>query len=274
MFLAGRYDPEVESNRVVLAELFTGADCGPCVAADLAFDGLMERYNRETVALLQYHLHIPGADPLTTPETLKRASYYAVRGTPSVFVNGARTGRGGGSAARAQRNFNLYKNTIESQLSTSLPAPLLSLSLTRDGTTFTMSGAVELTDGPNQPANPRLHLVLAEKVVHYTGANGTHFHHFVVRKMVSPPEGLRLDAVDRRTEYVKSVELAEISASLRDYLDEYEQERERFKWIEKPYQVDRDQVVVVAFVQDEATKDVLQAALAYPNERHKDRQNP
>ncbi len=45
VFLAGRYDPEVESNRVVLAELFTGADCGPCVAADLAFDGLMERYN-------------------------------------------------------------------------------------------------------------------------------------------------------------------------------------------------------------------------------------
>jgi eukaryotic-like serine/threonine-protein kinase len=34
------------TDRVVLAELFTGASCGPCVAADLAFDTAAERYRR------------------------------------------------------------------------------------------------------------------------------------------------------------------------------------------------------------------------------------
>ena len=276
VFLSGRYAADAGSNRVVLAELFTGAECTPCVAADLAFDGLVERYDRDTVALLQYHLHIPGPDPLTNPDAVKRAGYYAVRGTPSVFVNGARAGRGGGLADRAERNFNLYKDAIESQLTTSIPAPLLSLSLTRDGTTFTMSGGVELTDSPNSPANLRLHLILAEKVVHYTGSNGIHFHHFAVRKIVSPPEGLALDAEGGRTEFLKSVDLSEVNGRLSDYLDEYEQERDKFKWLEKPSQVDGDQVVVVAFVQDDETKDVLQAAFAdsIQGRHQKDNENP
>ncbi len=263
VFEPGRYDADTGSNRVVLAELFTGADCAPCVAADLAFGGLLERYDRDTVALLEYHLHIPGADPLTNPETVERAGYYDVHSTPTVFIDGARTGRGGGSANRAQRNFNVYKEAIESQLPTAIPALSLSLTLTREGTVVTMSGAVELTDDTDTPVvEPRLHLMLAETVVHYTGGNGIHFHHFVVRKIVSPPEGLALDAAKSRTEFAESVELTEVSASLSDYLDEYEQERDRLTWIEKPYEVDRDQVVAVAFVQDDATKEVLQAVFA------------
>jgi tetratricopeptide (TPR) repeat protein len=42
------YKPsEKRSNRTVLAEVFTGAGCGPCVAADLGFDAMMERYKRD-----------------------------------------------------------------------------------------------------------------------------------------------------------------------------------------------------------------------------------
>ena len=268
VFEPGRYDADRGSNKVVLAELFTGAECAPCVAADLAFEGLMERYDRDTVALVEYHLHIPGADPLTNPETVERAGYYGVRATPTVFVDGARTGRGGGSADRAQRNFDVYKNVIESQLSTSTRTLQLGLALTRDGTTFTMSAAVELTDGTDTPAvSPRLHLILAERVVHYTGANGIHFHHFVARKIVSPPDGVPLDGLDGaagRTVFLASVELTEVSASLGDYLDEYEQGRDGFQWIDKPYQVEQDQVVAVAFVQDDETKAVLQTAFASP----------
>ena len=35
------------SERVVLAEIFTGAGCPPCVAADLAFESAMHRYSLE-----------------------------------------------------------------------------------------------------------------------------------------------------------------------------------------------------------------------------------
>ena len=38
-----RYQPTPErSDRTVLAEIFTGSGCPPCVAADLAFDAMME----------------------------------------------------------------------------------------------------------------------------------------------------------------------------------------------------------------------------------------
>ena len=66
------------SNRTALAELFTGSGCGPCVAADLGFDGLLERYNRQDLVVLVYHLHVPLPDPMTNPATVERGKYYAV----------------------------------------------------------------------------------------------------------------------------------------------------------------------------------------------------
>jgi thiol-disulfide isomerase/thioredoxin len=43
----------------VLAELFTGSECPPCVGADLAFDGLVEAVPAKYLAVLVYHLPIP-----------------------------------------------------------------------------------------------------------------------------------------------------------------------------------------------------------------------
>src|SRR5262249_23591740 len=68
------------TDRVVLAEVFTGAGCPPCVAADLAFDGVLERYERKDVAVLMYHQHIPSPDPMTNTSTQGRAAFYRVRG--------------------------------------------------------------------------------------------------------------------------------------------------------------------------------------------------
>ena len=58
-----------ESKRVALVELFTGAYCPPCVAADIAFDAAMETYKPQDVILLQYHTHIPAPDRLTNADT-------------------------------------------------------------------------------------------------------------------------------------------------------------------------------------------------------------
>ena len=80
-------------GRVALVELFTGAQCPPCVAADLAFDALGQGFKPTEVVRLEYHLHIPGPDPLTCPDGLARQEAYgdAIEGTPTVFVNGTRT---------------------------------------------------------------------------------------------------------------------------------------------------------------------------------------
>ena len=64
---AGRKN--AQANRVVLMELFTGAQCPPCVAADVAFDALLQTYKPAEFIGLQYHLHIPGPDPLTNDDS-------------------------------------------------------------------------------------------------------------------------------------------------------------------------------------------------------------
>ena len=54
-------------------EIFTGAECPPCVAADVGFDALLKSYKPTEFIGLQHHLHIPGPDPLTNADTVARA---------------------------------------------------------------------------------------------------------------------------------------------------------------------------------------------------------
>src|SRR5262245_8078547 len=69
-FRAKHFKPgSSRKDRVVLAEVFTGAGCPPCVGADLAFDAVLDRYERRDVAVLMYHLHIPRPDPMANAAT-------------------------------------------------------------------------------------------------------------------------------------------------------------------------------------------------------------
>ena len=66
------YKPaEKRSDRMVLAEVFTGSGCPPCAGADMAFDAAMERYARKDLAVVMYHVHVPRPDPMTTVETTR-----------------------------------------------------------------------------------------------------------------------------------------------------------------------------------------------------------
>ena len=82
-----------KSDRVVVLELFTGSECPPCVAADTAFDGLLQTYKATDVVLLQYHLHIPRPDALTNADSVAQARYYKdkIQGTPTFLIDGAST---------------------------------------------------------------------------------------------------------------------------------------------------------------------------------------
>ena len=56
-------------GKTVLAELFTGSECPPCVGADIAFDALIESIPAKYLAVLVYHLPIPRPDPMINPAT-------------------------------------------------------------------------------------------------------------------------------------------------------------------------------------------------------------
>ena len=92
---------EGEGNRVALVELFTGAQCPPCVAADLATGGLEHLYEPSELIVLRYHQHIPGPDPLTNNDNEARMYFYEGRGTPTLRVSGREFEGGGGFLAQA-----------------------------------------------------------------------------------------------------------------------------------------------------------------------------
>lgn len=259
------------ASRVVLAELFTGAECGPCIASDLAFDGLGERYDHNTVAVLEYHLHIPGPDPMTNPDTEARSKYYQVRGTPTAVIDGLDSQAGGGGSSYAARIFADYKGKIEARLDKPPLASLTGFQVKVDGQTVTVSGQADLTpEGADKADKARLHVALVQETIRYTGANGIRFHNLVVRKLLGSPEGTVLQKPGTKTAFSDTVNMATLGDNLKAYLEKYEADRSarlnsEFKFSQKLDRIDPNQLLVVAFVQDDQTKEILQAAFVKPS---------
>ncbi len=262
-FDPGRYERRpTDSGRIVLAELFTGSECPPCAAADLAFDGVIDRYDRATVAVLEWHLNIPGPDPMTNPDSEQRAYYCNVAGTPGVVIDGIDRHFEERRANAATENFQVLQSMIELRLAEAPGATFSSLSLKKGDGKVDVSGEVRWPAARN-PGKLRLRIALVEGTVHYTGSNGIHFHHMVVRKMFGPPEGISLSGKSGKTTFSESVNLADLETGLRAYLDRYEKEYAAqeggFRYAEKPYKINPDLLHAVVFVEDDATMQVMQA---------------
>jgi tetratricopeptide (TPR) repeat protein len=261
--------PEDWSGRVVLAELFTGSECPPCVASDLAFDGLIEYYPDSVVAILEYHEHIPRPDPMTNEDTVARMDFYTrnvVQGTPTVIINGTDSSVGGGGAAAAKGRFGMYSWSIEKAMAEG-PAISIALDGSRDGDSVAMQASASVDDADAvADMDLRLRVALAEGVVHYEGSNGVAEHKIVVRTFLGGPDGFKIEATSGESSFNARTNLSELEAQLLEYLEGYESDpanARRFGstggFTAKKHQIDRSNLLLVAFVQDDASKAILQA---------------
>jgi hypothetical protein len=242
-----------KSERVAVMELFTGAQCPPCVAADVAFDALLKSYAPTDVVFLQYHMHIPGPDPLTNEDGEARWKYYGnLRGTPSTLFNGKTGAGGGGGMGQAEGKFKAYKGVLDPLLEAEAPLSITGKA-TRQGDTVGIAVDVAGAKG-SADKKLRLRIALVEETVKYVGGNGLRFHHHVVRAMPGGAEGAAIteEKLAKKTE----INLADLRKALAKYLDESAKERE-FPTPDRP--MDLRKLRVVAFVQDDATKEILQA---------------
>ena len=166
-------------GKTVLAELFTGSECPPCVAADLGFDGLIESYDGKYLAVLVYHLPIPRPDPMMNPATEMRQNYYGrqvVRGTPTTIFDGQPAHGGGGGESRAQLKYEQYASAVNERIYGKPEATLsVSASLRNNTVTVTWSADKKL---PNADYN----IALVQKKEQYVGGNGLPVHSMVVRE--------------------------------------------------------------------------------------------
>ena len=294
------------TDRLVLAEVFTGSGCPPCVAADLAFESAMQRYGTKDLAVLMYHLHVPRPDPMTNPFTQTRAKFYSVRGVPTFAIDG-KVKSGGGGAEAAPR---IYRNDVESVIEKRLAtAPDLGVTLSATQAGQTIRAKVDVAPGASTATHLRLHLALVEDLVRYSGENGIRFHPMVVRSMaVGPaaagaPAAATPPAPAQRAEAVAAVsaaavegqaevvpdttgdagpilgfviepgkatsveytfDLAKVAADGLANLEDLEQHSTRFpnyRFVEKKHVPDPTRLALVAFVQDEDSKQVQQAAV-------------
>ena len=229
-------------GQVVLAELFTGSECPPCVGADVGFDALLDAYPSQYLAVLEYHLHIPRPDPLTNHATVERAKFYNCRSTPSTFFNGESKFGGGGDRSAGERKFDQYSQGIQ-PLIYAVPETKLQLkaSLKGDQVEIAYQSSANLD-------NADYNIALVQKEQKFAGGNGILFHKMVVREfLTATADGKKV-----------VINLSESEKKAAQHLSEYEKTNS-IAFSEKPYQIDRSQLGVVFFVQDRETKKVYNA---------------
>jgi hypothetical protein len=259
------------TKRMVLAEVFTGAGCPPCVSVDLGFDAALERYSRKDVAVLMYHMHIPAPDPLTNQWSDSRGKAYAISGVPNFAVDGEKDNRGGGGRENTKASYERIIGKIDKALEVAADAEL-KLEASLDGNTVRVKATpANLKDGKDKV---QLQIVLVEELISYSGENGVRFHPMVVRNIASldvPPKattpapppvgGFTVDRANpAAAEY--TFDLATISADAKTYLDDYEKNGRHgnITFSKKPVQMDTARLSIVAFLQEEPSKKLLQSA--------------
>jgi len=234
------------------------------VGAGLAFDAAQERYTRNDFIVLNYHVHIPAPDPMVNPSVIKRREFYGVNSSPSYFFDGDSDG-GGGGADNAKSIFETKIDpAIEKHLAVA-PGAKIALRATATGSTVTARARVSHVASTSEKL--RLQIALAEDMVTYSGENGERFHPMVVRAMALDAKGEQGFALKpaKGGTFEYTFDLAKAVADAKAHLEQFEKvdRKGEYTFRQKKHEI-TGAMVVVAFVQDEATKKVLQAVYLKP----------
>lgn len=237
-------------GKAVLAEIFTGSECPPCVGADLGFDGLIDAFPAKYLAVLEYHLPIPRPDPMINPAARRRQVYYAVKSTPTAIIDGDKVIAGGGGRGISGEKFKQFAAEIEARVN-AVPGVSLKVAASRAG------DAVKVECGFDRIVpGARYLVVLVQKEEKYKGSNGIVFHKMVVRDLA---------ALDPAGSGGVTFDLAASEKATGAYLTEFEKAYDRipnFKFTERHALIDRQALRTIFFVQDTASRKVLNAVSA------------
>jgi hypothetical protein len=225
-------------------------------------DLMSEYFPKKVLAILEYHVHIPGADPLATPDSESRFDYYDVSGTPTVLLDGQELPSGGGPRILKKSLFEGYRAKVES-LWGETPEVDLDASARRHGPKIDVM--VRVTPANRSGAAPQgiVRIALVEKSVDYTGGNGIDRQAFVVRDLSDVDEnGARLDEGRAFLNY--SIDVKQVQARLSSYLAGFEKDPpERYKGFggfrEKPITLNPANLAVVVWVENREARSVLQS---------------
>ena len=222
--------PVEQASRLVLFEEFTNTSCDPCAEFSPALDKLIYDHMGEMVAIT-YHYNFPSAqDPfyLADPaDAMARANFYGITGVPALFVIGERVGAWG------------HENELLSYVDGAREvSPTVDI---ETEAAFDADGQLKVNVSvvPRTVVNGRdlrLFVAVVEERVEWAepAANGERSWNYVMRRLLPGSDGQPLgDGMMQVTPYQYA-----------------------FAWTPQNF-YDANELGIVTFVQDIATKEVL-----------------
>lgn len=226
-------------NRLVLVEHFTQASCGPCASQNPALKTLLDA-NATKVVALKYQTSWPGVDPMNAAnptEAAARVQYYNVTGVPNSVMDGSGPGSPGTIVTTSTIN-NRYNTaaplniTASHQWTAGYDSIQIGVFVANAGTATVASGAA---------GSLKLQVAVIEEEVNYPsapGSNGETVFYQVMRKMVPDASG----------------------TTMADSWTAGQTQMFVFKVAAPSYLANLNKVAVVAFIQDNSNKSVLNAS--------------
>lgn len=223
--------------RVVLVESFTNVSCAPCADANPVTQQFINDTSRQQVLNIQYHVSWPSSsDPFytTNPTELGgRRSYYGITSVPDLVCDGD-NGPAPGS----------YNSLADAVNASSLVTSNYTISVSQSINGSTLDAGVTVTAENASGANEKLRVALVEKFVNYAsppGNNGETDFYWSVRDLLPTHTGTDVNLSAGQTyTYDRS---STLSGS----------------W-------DTSELYVIAWIQNDTTKEVLQAGSSIPLE--------
>lgn len=230
------------AQRTVLVEESTSSTCPPCAAMNPIIETAIGQLGDQTVVQIAYHVWwpSPGDDPmflLNQSEVQNRIQYYSINAAPDLISDGVNQPDQPWSSGTNGTLNTYWLNAA------AIPTPVIisNTNFLVDLTSgnLTVTGSVDLEAGSQVPSNLKLRMAITERETIYAsppGTNGeTHFAN-TFRKFVTGTNGTTIDLNTGSYNFSEIVTGANVNA----------------EW-------HVDELAVVLFVQDDATKEVYQA---------------
>jgi hypothetical protein len=222
-----------QSQRLVLLEHFTGASCPPCATYNPGIQDLLDS-NPDKITSIKYQLAPPGTDPMYShnpQHSGSRANYYNVTGIPNSVLDGNFF-----NDHPANWNINTVNNRYDD------PSPFdIDISYTVTPTTIDVEVTVTASQD-FEDSNLRLHTVVVEEEINFSspaGSNGETEFHNVMKRMLPNQSGTSIES-----EWVDGESMTYNLSWNHSNVYSY------------------PQLAIVAFIQNNTTKEVHQAAFS------------
>ncbi|HYV92491.1 MAG TPA: T9SS type A sorting domain-containing protein [Chitinophagales bacterium] len=240
-----------QAQRLVLVEEFTQASCPPCASQNPAFDDLLLS-NTDKVVTLKYHTSWPGVDPMNAQQpgdVQTRVDYYSVNGVPTGIMDGDKWPDYDGYINLSDQYlgapYQCTQGLIDSMYAISTPFNLSStywFSQNLDS----IYATVTITAVGSYSGSLVGQVAVIEKVVSFNtppGTNGETVFDAVAKKMLPNASGTTLASSWNSGDtysYTVGWKLSNI--------------------------YDMNQIAVVAFIQNNTSKQVMQSAYSQPQQ--------